>query len=69
MFPTMRHPTAGSHRITGSPVKLSETPGSPTSPAPRLGEHTRKTLRELCGLEDSTLDDLFARRVIFEPVG
>ena len=25
-FPEMDHPTAGRHRVTGTPVKLSETP-------------------------------------------
>src|SRR6185369_10196657 len=32
MFPTLEHPTAGAHRVTGTPVKLSETPGSPGPP-------------------------------------
>ena len=36
----MEHPTAGRHRVTGTPVKLSETPGSPGAPAPLLGQHT-----------------------------
>ena len=26
MFPELEHPTAGAHRVTGTPVKLSETP-------------------------------------------
>ena len=67
MFPVIDHPTAGRHRVTGTPVKLSETPGHPASPAPLLGEHTRGTLRELLALDESTLDDLAARRVVFEP--
>jgi crotonobetainyl-CoA:carnitine CoA-transferase CaiB-like acyl-CoA transferase len=67
MFPVIDHPTAGRHRVTGTPVKLSETPGHPTSPAPLLGEHTLCTLRELLALDDSALDDLTARRVVFEP--
>jgi crotonobetainyl-CoA:carnitine CoA-transferase CaiB-like acyl-CoA transferase len=69
MFPTLDHPTAGPHRVTGTPVKLSETPGRPSSPAPRLGEHTREALRNFFDLPDSTLDDLVARRVIFETIG
>ena len=67
MFPVIDHATAGRHRVTGTPVKLSDTPGHPTSPAPLLGEHTRCTLRELLALDDPTLDDLAARRVVFEP--
>ena len=66
MFPVIGHPTAGPHRVTGTPVKLSGTPGRTTSPAPLLGEHTRCTLRELLGLDDSSLDDLAARRVVLE---
>jgi formyl-CoA transferase/CoA:oxalate CoA-transferase len=68
MFPTLDHPTAGRHRVTGTPVKLSETPGGPSSPAPRLGEHTRDALRAFFDLSDSTLDDLAARRIIFESI-
>jgi len=66
MFPTIDHRTAGPHRVTGTPVKLSDTPGHPTSPAPLLGEHTRCALRDLLALDDSTLDDLAARRVVSE---
>jgi formyl-CoA transferase/CoA:oxalate CoA-transferase len=67
MFPLIDHPTVGRHRVTGTPVKLSDTPGHPTSPAPLLGEHTRCTLRELLALDESTLNDLAARRVVLEP--
>ena len=66
MFPVMNHPTAGAHRVTGTPVKLSATPGHPTAPAPLLAEHTRSILADCFGLDDSTLDDLAARQVIFE---
>ncbi len=66
MFPTLDHPTAGPHRITGTPVKLSETPGHPTTAAPLLAEHTRSVLTEFFGLDDSAIEDLAARQVIFE---
>jgi crotonobetainyl-CoA:carnitine CoA-transferase CaiB-like acyl-CoA transferase len=66
MFPMMEHRTAGPHRVTGTPVKLSETPGGPSGPAPRLGEHTRAVLRDYFTLDDARLDDLIARRVVFE---
>ena len=67
MFPVMQHPTAGKHQVTGTPVKLSTTPGGPTTPAPLLGQHTRKDLKDLVTLEDSVIDDLVNRRVLFEP--
>jgi crotonobetainyl-CoA:carnitine CoA-transferase CaiB-like acyl-CoA transferase len=66
MFPFIDHPTAGRHRVTGTPVKLSENPGSPSSPAPLLGQHTRSVLKELFTLEDNRIDDLLKRGVLFE---
>ncbi len=66
MFPTIDHPTAGLHRVTGTPVKLSATPGSPGAPAPLLGQHTAIVLEELLGLDHSTLVGLAARRVIIQ---
>ena len=66
MFPTLQHPVAGAHRVTGTPVKLSETPGGTGAAAPLLGEHTSETLSELLGLDDATLDALRARGVIHE---
>ena len=66
MFPTLHHPDAGAHRVTGTPVKLSETPGSPELPAPRLGEHTRSALAELLGLSEEALNGLAASGVIHD---
>lgn len=66
MFPLMDHLTAGKHRVTGTPIKLSDTPGSPSSPAPLLGEHSRSVLKNLFALDDAFIDDLVARRVVFE---
>jgi crotonobetainyl-CoA:carnitine CoA-transferase CaiB-like acyl-CoA transferase len=66
MFPIMQHPTIGPQRVTGTPVKLSETPGGQGTPAPMRGEHTREVLRRFFSLDDHALDDLVARRVIFE---
>jgi CoA:oxalate CoA-transferase len=65
MFPVMDHATAGRHAVTGSPVKLSETSGCPTTTAPRNGEHTAVILQELLGLDDMTTETLRAGGVIF----
>lgn len=54
MFPEME----GSYRVTGTPVKLSETPGRVTTPAPALGEHTSAVLSELLGLDEEELQKL-----------
>jgi crotonobetainyl-CoA:carnitine CoA-transferase CaiB-like acyl-CoA transferase len=64
MFPTLDHATAGPHRVTGTPIKLSETPGAPGAPAPLLGEHTVAALEDLLGLDAQTITGLAARRVI-----
>jgi crotonobetainyl-CoA:carnitine CoA-transferase CaiB-like acyl-CoA transferase len=49
-------------------VKLSATPGSPSTAAPLLGQHSRSALKELFALEDGFIDDLVARRIVFETV-
>ena len=66
MFPILNHPAAGAHKVTGTPVKLSETPGQPDLPAPLLGEHTRSVLKEVFELSDERIDDLIARGVALE---
>jgi len=44
------HPVAGSIRMTGPPVRMSDTPGTVRTPAPLLGEHTEEVLRERLGM-------------------
>jgi len=46
----LTHPVAGRVRQIGIPVKLSETPGLITRPAPTLGQHTDEVL-EWLGLD------------------
>ena len=65
MFPTVNHPKAGTHRVTGTPVKLSETPGAPGAPAPLLGQHTCSVLRDVLGLDETTIEELAARGAIY----
>lgn len=43
------HPSAGSVKLTGSPLKLSRTPVQMTSHPPLLGEHTDQVLRSYLG--------------------
>jgi crotonobetainyl-CoA:carnitine CoA-transferase CaiB-like acyl-CoA transferase len=66
MFPVLNHPVAGAHKVTGTPVKLSDTPGRPNLPAPLLGQHTRSVLKEAFELNDASIDDLIARGIVFE---
>jgi crotonobetainyl-CoA:carnitine CoA-transferase CaiB-like acyl-CoA transferase len=67
MFPTVEHPTAGPHRVTGTPVKLSRTPGHPGKGAPLPGQHTLQVLQDLAGLTASELSRLRERGTIFAP--
>jgi len=54
------HPVAGTIRVVGPPVRMSETPGSVRTPAPLLGEHTDEVLRERLALRDDEIGRLRA---------
>ncbi len=47
MLVEIDHQTAGKIKVTGIPVKLSETPGKIRDPPPLLGQHTEEILKEL----------------------
>jgi len=66
MFPMLAHPIAGSQRITGTPIKLSETPGSPGPAAPRLGENTVDILQELLHCDEQNIRSLLDAKVIVQ---
>ena len=66
MFPVLQHATAGVHRVTGTPIKLTETPGAPSSSAPLLGQHSISALQELLGIGEAALAALAERGVIFD---
>jgi formyl-CoA transferase len=57
MIRQTEHPIAGSVKVIGSPVNMSETPTAVKSPAPLLGQHSAEILREILNL---TADDIFA---------
>lgn len=67
MFPTIDHPTAGPHRVTGVPIKLSSSPAGHGIPAPLLGQHTRQVLIDLLKVEPAIVDALISRKIIVEP--
>ena len=69
MFPTIQCPMAGPHRVTGVPVKLSETPGGIGGPAPALGEHTGLVLSEVLGLDAKEIEGLVNAGIILPGVG
>jgi alpha-methylacyl-CoA racemase len=47
MVVELDQPRLGKVRQLGVPVKLSQTPGDPSRPAPAFGEHTAEALREV----------------------
>jgi crotonobetainyl-CoA:carnitine CoA-transferase CaiB-like acyl-CoA transferase len=53
------HPETGRSAYDGPPFKLSRTPGELRWPAPLLGEHTEYVCKEILGLSDEEIADLF----------
>lgn len=68
MFPWITHPAVGRYRATGSPVKMSETPGKPSSGAPLLGQDTAAVLEKVLGMNAEEIEALKARQVILSAV-
>ena len=58
MVVKVEHPKAGALRVTGVPVKLSDTPGAITLPPPLLGEHTTQVLTEWLHMSTTEVDRL-----------
>jgi crotonobetainyl-CoA:carnitine CoA-transferase CaiB-like acyl-CoA transferase len=58
MIAYLDYPDVGALPIPGLPIKLSLTPGSINSPAPRLGEHNNDVYCGLLGLSLEKLDRL-----------
>ena len=63
MYLEMPHPTLGSIKQTGIPIKFSQTPGGLDRPPPLLGEHNGEVLREL-GYSDADIQQFADRSVI-----
>ena len=64
MIAKVTHDITGSVEVPGVPIKLSETPGQVTGPAPALGEHTAEILTSLLGKSPETVDALEREGVV-----
>ena len=63
-FVDIEHPDLGRIRNLGAPFKLPASPGGPTRPAPRLGEHNDAVYGELLGLTAGELASMHAGGVV-----
>ena len=63
MVQQMVHPVGGQIKVTGSPVKFSETPAVTRRPAPLYGQHTAEVLGEI-GVTPAEIDRLAGENVI-----
>lgn len=64
MLVELEHATVGMLKMTGTPLKFSDTPGSVRTPPPLLGEHTNAVLGDDLGLDAARIDALRAKGVI-----
>jgi len=58
MVETIDHVSAGSIRLLGVPIKLSDTPGAVRTAPPALGQHTDRILHDDCGLSSEQIASL-----------
>jgi crotonobetainyl-CoA:carnitine CoA-transferase CaiB-like acyl-CoA transferase len=65
MFPSIQHPTSGRMTVVGNPIRYSAEQPIGLSDAPKLGEHTERTLSEWLGLDTTELSDLQSKGAIF----
>ena len=58
MIAQVEHVTAGTLRLLGVPIKLSETPGRVETAPPALGQHTRAILEADLGYSAAEIEDM-----------
>ena len=66
MLRPVPHKVLGEVLLTNTPVKLSNTPGGIRGTSPDMGEHSREVLAEVLGVDAARLDDLIARKIVWE---
>jgi CoA:oxalate CoA-transferase len=63
MIIEVEHPIAGILKMPGVPIKMSETQGAVRNASPVLGEHTIEILKELIGLNQVEIDELYEAHI------
>lgn len=67
-FPVLPHPALAALRVTASPYHLDGRPTHPRGPAAyRVGQHTRRVLRDLLGYKDDRIAELIAAGIVEGP--
>jgi crotonobetainyl-CoA:carnitine CoA-transferase CaiB-like acyl-CoA transferase len=64
MLLEVEHPTAGTVRMAGLPVKFSATPATVRLPPPLLGEHSEQVLSSWLGLSSEDVEKLKQKAII-----
>jgi len=64
MIVEIPHPSGGSFKAPGNPIKMSAADPDTFSAPPLLGQHTIAVLQEVLGYEDSKINQLIADRAI-----
>ncbi len=64
MIVETNHPVVGNVHMAGSPHKMSKTPGSVRSPAPKLGEHTNEILKTELNMSAEEIKILLDKKII-----
>ena len=64
MIAKLPHPLAGQVDTLGTPIKLSDTPGSLRAAPPTIGQHTDEVLRQDLNLDQNEIDQLRKNGVI-----
>jgi crotonobetainyl-CoA:carnitine CoA-transferase CaiB-like acyl-CoA transferase len=64
MVAEVPHPTIGTLRLCGIPIKYSETPAAIRRPPPLVGEHTDEVLKEILEYTPDRIEDLRQEKAI-----
>ncbi len=64
MIAEVPHPTIGNLKLTGIPIKYSETPGTIRHHPPLLGEHTDEILADVMGYTKEQIEALKAKGAV-----